>query len=95
MGATAEDPLFVTPTGTIMSRAWFLDKLNTLLRRIGFTDKFSGHSFRSGAATSAAKAKIPDHLIKVLGRWNSDCYNRYVKPSVQLIFDAQSKLCSV
>jgi len=29
------------------------------------------------AATTAAAAGIPSWLIKVLGRWSSDCYERY------------------
>lgn len=43
--------------------------------------EFAGHSFRIGAATTAASAPW---LIKVLGRWPSDCFERYIKtpPSV-------------
>ena len=95
MGGTAGDPLFITPNRVSMSRTWFIGKLQELLTRIGLKGKFSGHSFRSGAATTAARAKIPDHLIKTLGRWTSDCYTRYVKLSKQLLYDAQRKMCSV
>jgi hypothetical protein len=35
---------------------------------------YNGHSFRSGAATSAGKALVEDHMIKILGRWSSDSY---------------------
>ena len=39
----------------------------------------SGHSFRIGAATMAAAAGIPNHLIKTLGRWESSAYLLYVR----------------
>ena len=40
---------------------------------------FSGHSFRIGAATMAARAGVPSHLIKMLGRWESEAYLLYVR----------------
>ncbi len=40
---------------------------------------YSGHSFRSGAATTAASRGIGDATIKMLGRWNSEAYQLYIK----------------
>ena len=40
--------------------------------------KYSGHSFRSGAATTALKAGISDATIQMLGCWRSDAYKRYM-----------------
>ena len=40
---------------------------------------YSGHSFRSGAATTVAKQGILDATIKMLGRWKSSAYQLYVK----------------
>ena len=42
----------------------------------------SSHSFRIGAATTAASAGIPDRTIRTLGRWSSDCYRRYIRLSL-------------
>lgn len=40
---------------------------------------FSGHSFRVGAATTAARVGIQDATIKMLGRWRSTAYQRYIR----------------
>ena len=43
------------------------------------------HSFRIGAATAAAAAGVPDHLIQYLGRWTSSAYLRYIWTSLDSI----------
>ena len=42
---------------------------------------YSGHSFRIGAATTAAAVGIEDSMIKTLGRWESTAYLLYVRVS--------------
>ena len=94
MGAQPRDPLFTTIGGSPLTRAFFIDKLMNLLSRLGYNPSFySGHSFRVGAATSAAEANIPDHMIRTLGRWNSDCYTRYIRTSQQSLRQAQQAMC--
>ena len=47
---------------------------------------FNGHSFRIGAATTAASRGMEeDCIIKTIGRWESDAYQRYVKIPRQAI----------
>ena len=43
------------------------------------TSGYSGHSFRIGSATSAARVGLEDSLIKSLGRWESSAYQRYIR----------------
>ena len=65
-----------------------------MLTRLGKDDSaYCGHSFRIGAATSAAAAGVEDHLIQTMGRWSSDCYVRYIKTSDCNIRKAQTAMC--
>ncbi|XP_006818610.1 uncharacterized protein LOC102806526 [Saccoglossus kowalevskii] len=87
------DPLFISEDGLPLTRACFLHLLRSLLNTIGVdSSKYSGHSFRIGAASSAAHAGIQDHMIKTLGRWTSDTYNRYIRVADDSIYGAQSAL---
>ena len=42
------------------------------------------HSFRIGGASAAASCGVTDSTIKILGRWTSDCYRRYLVCQMQL-----------
>ena len=54
--------------------------LRNLLQQGGFNHiNYSSHSFRIGAATTAAAAGLPPWLIKRLGRWHSDAYLTYLR----------------
>jgi hypothetical protein len=45
---------------------------------IADADKYAGHSFRRGGATSLHFAGAPDSLIRIMGRWRSFAFARYV-----------------
>jgi len=76
-GAQGEHSLFVDENGEPLTRTVFVAKLKTALSLLGFdSNKYSGHSFRIGAATSCNSNLVQDNMIKTLGRWKSDCYIR-------------------
>ena len=54
-----------------------------------------GQSFRIGAASAAATAGLPDWLIKVLGRWSSDCYQMYIRTPETVLLSAVPKMARV
>ena len=75
-----DGPLFILQDGRPLSRDLLVKKVRYALGIAGFQqDAYSGHGFRIGAASSAAAAGVPDHLIKAMGRWNSEAYLLYVK----------------
>ena len=72
-----QGPLFAFQSKKFLTRR-FLCK--TLQQHLPENEKnFSSHSFRIGAATTAAAAGFPRWLIQSLGRWTSDCYRQYLR----------------
>lgn len=96
MPARLHDPLFLLlPSQVPLTRSVLIEHLRYLLRRLGYNAyHYAGHSFRKGAATSCSDAHIPDHLMKTMGRWSSDCYQRYIHTNVSVIRDAQLLLAT-
>ncbi len=79
-------PLFKFASEAPLTRVALVDHLRQALQQSGFdATAFSGHSFRIGAATTAAKRGIEDSMIQTLGRWKSAAFLAYIKiPSEQL-----------
>ena len=85
----AHTPLFLMPNGRALSRIEFISRLRRLLSTLGYNAlRYSGHSLRIGAASSAAYAGVSPDLIKVLGRWSSDAYQRYIRLPSSAVADA-------
>ena len=72
-------PLFCYADGRPLSRQQLS---SSLLHSAGYTHSYSGHSFRIGAATTAAARGVPDHLIKTLGWWSSDAYQLCIRTPI-------------
>ncbi len=75
-------PLLRFPDGSILTRTVLVASVRKALAASGIDpSRYSGHSFRIGAATTAALVGLPDHTIKMLGRWESSAYQLYVRTS--------------
>ena len=73
-------PLFLMANQQYLTPPLFRSSLFRILRAIGIsTQEYNTHSFRIGAATSAKAAGISDLHIKMLGRWQSDAYQSYIR----------------
>ena len=73
-------PLFAFRDQSPVSRTFFTTNLNHSLRWAGLDpEKYKGHSFRIGAATSAALNGVSDAQIEAMGRWKSKAYKRYIR----------------
>ena len=52
----------------------------------------NGNSFHISTAMSASQAGVPETTIKVLGRWQSMAYQRYIRPSSSELAEVAEKL---
>ena len=88
-------PLFITEGGTPLRRQAFVDNIQQALMAAGLEgSKFNGHSFRIGAATTASEVGVPETTIKILGRWRSMAYQRYIRPPPDKLAQVATMLVS-
>ena len=75
-------PLFKDAQNKPVTRHCLLKHLRSSLELAGFDPKlFNTHSFRSGRATQLAADNVNDKTIKETGRWKSNAYLQYIRPS--------------
>ena len=74
------DSLFVTVTGTPLSRSAISSLVQRAAAASGLEGRFSGHSLRIGGATAAARAGASMATVKSIGGWSSDAVRRYIRP---------------
>ena len=78
--APGTGPLLRYANGTPLTKTGLNRLVKALSHRVGIApDQYSTHSFRIGAATTAAAAGLPDWKIRMLGRWLSDSYQVYIR----------------
>ena len=88
-------PLFRFSDGRYLTRQNFVSRIRQALETLGLeSSHYAGHSFRIGAATTAAKANIEDSLIKTLGRWESCAFTAYIRTPVPLLARVAKTLSS-
>ena len=91
----APGPLFLFTGGKVLSRQRFVDAVRDALKKAKIDQtKYCGHSFRIGAATTAAAKGLEDSIIKTLGRWESTAYLQYVKIPRQQLAGVSTLLAS-
>ena len=79
-GRGCTSPLYVFQSGAYLIRAKVTSTLRTLLECLSIpAELYASHSFRIGAATTAAKAGLSPWLIQTLGRWPSNCFSLYIR----------------
>jgi hypothetical protein len=73
-------PLLIFPDGQPVSRSFFVMHLNMALKWAKLDPRFyKTHSFRIGAATTAATLGMSDAQIQSMGRWKSQAYKKYIR----------------
>ncbi len=79
-------PFFRCSVSQPVTKAWFVEQIRGVLASVGLpSEQYAGHSFRIGAATTAAMVGVEDSTIQTLGRWHSTAYLRYIRmPSDRL-----------
>ncbi len=79
-------PLFTWRDGRFLTRESFVAAVRRALEEAGLVARnYAGHSFRIGAATTAAQQGVQDSLIRTLGRWESSAYTRYIRTAPETL----------
>ena len=79
----APGPAFIHPDGMPVTRQQLSGRLRHFLALADLkADLYDTHSFRIGKATDIAREGYTDAQIALIGRWKSDAFRRYIKPSL-------------
>jgi hypothetical protein len=74
-----DSPLFRMEDGSPLSAKRFRKRLKTLTTaQLKDGEKYTGHSCRRGGAQALFDAGVPATQIKIIGRWKSDSFLRYI-----------------
>ncbi len=88
-------PFFLDHDSETVTKPWFVQQVRKALQDLNLpAHLYAGHSFRIGAATSAALSGVEDSLIQTLGRWHSAAFLKYIRtPKSQLASVSKKLAC--
>ena len=88
-------PLFRLANGSPLLKEQFVRSVREALLTLAYNGaSYAGHSFRIGAATTAAAAGVEDSTIQILGRWSSDAFKRYIRLSQEDLAKLSARMAS-
>ena len=86
---------FTDTSRKALSKQRFVKQIRDILNSLGLQqDQYAGHSFRIGAATTAAAVGIQDSTIQTLGRWHSAVFLQYICTPKEQLASLSSRLAS-
>ncbi len=89
-----DGPLFRFHDGRPLTRQRLVSAVKGALDVAGVNPgHYSGHSFRIGAATTAAARGLEDSMVRTLGRWKSLAYLDYIKIPREQLATYSARLC--
>lgn len=78
--SSPSEPLFSFMDGSPISRQYFTQQLRSALAFCNLDlHLYKAHSFRIGAATTAASQGFSELQIQSMGRWNSGAFKKYIR----------------
>ncbi len=90
----SEGPLFRFRDRKPLTRQKLVTAVKNALEKAGVDPgQYSGHSFRIGAATTAAARGLEDSTVRTLGRWKSLAYLEYIRIPREQLAAHTSRIC--
>ena len=72
-------PLFMTVDRLPVTRSWFSTQLSLAIQLCGlYPSRYKDYSFRISAASHAVEQGLSDAPIRLLGRWKSNSFQKYL-----------------
>jgi hypothetical protein len=89
-----DQSLFMENDGKPLTVASLVRAMRAMLSKASIPniDRYKGHSFRKGGATSLHLAGFSDSVIKMMGRWHSFAFARYVDTPLHILVTAGQRM---